>query len=274
MADRLLIADVYDTAVGDSPLDRVSAAAVKSVRLTAEADRLIDHFVAEARTAGHSWTEIGERLGVTKQAVRERFVDRVGLSGRERFMPRLRRCVVAAGELAERHGAAEISSAHLLLALASNDGLACTVLHRLGAVPDKLAPALHGHLGDGTPASAVPPESGELREVLRSAGAFAFERGHDYVGTEHVLFVLAGDPGASSRRVLEDLGIGFADIKRELARCLTIKTTKKRPGRRRAACRCSFCGATDPATLVHGPGVWICRTCARSAVDVTTDDHR
>ena len=58
MVDRLLIAAVHD------------AAAIKSAEMSAESDVLIDHFVAEARTAGHSWTEIGERLGVTKQAVR------------------------------------------------------------------------------------------------------------------------------------------------------------------------------------------------------------
>jgi hypothetical protein len=30
--------------------------------------RQIDHVVASARQAGHSWTEIGGKLGVSKQA--------------------------------------------------------------------------------------------------------------------------------------------------------------------------------------------------------------
>ena len=38
------------------------------------ADQLITHFVSEARGAGLSWTQIGERMGVTKQAARKRFV--------------------------------------------------------------------------------------------------------------------------------------------------------------------------------------------------------
>ena len=271
MADRLLIDTVRRFAASDAPLDRLAAAAVKSGELAAEADSLIDHFVAEARTAGHSWTDIGERLGVTKQAVRERFVDRVDVSGRERFMPRLRRCITAAGDLAQHYGAAEISTAHLLLALASNDGVACTVLDRLGAVPDKLVIALEPYLGEGQRRSGRPAESRELVEALRASRVFAFERGHDYVGTEHVLFVLAVDPGARTHRALEHLGIGLADIKRELGRCLTIKPVKRRRGHRRAECRCSFCGATDTASLVHGPGVWICRTCAQFALDATTN---
>ena len=273
VANRLLIAAVHDAAVSVSPLDRLIAAAVKSAELSAEADALIDHFVAHARTAGHSWTEIGERLGVTKQAVRERFIDRVNVSGRERFMPRLKRCVTAAGDLARHHGAPEIGTAHLLLALASNEGVACTALNRLGVVPDKLVPVLRASLGDGPPTSAPLTESPELIEALRAATLFAFGRGHNYVGTEHVLIVLASDPGANSRRALEHLGIGLADIKRELEGSLTCNVTKKHRSPRRAACHCSFCGTTDTATLVAGPGVWICHTCARIALDAADNHH-
>jgi hypothetical protein len=41
-----------------------------------KSDQLIIHFVNEARDAGLSWTQIGERMGVTKQAARKRFVPR------------------------------------------------------------------------------------------------------------------------------------------------------------------------------------------------------
>ena len=58
---------------GDSPLDRVEAALRVSGELASGADDLIGHFVAEARQAGCSWTQIGERIGVSKQAARQRF---------------------------------------------------------------------------------------------------------------------------------------------------------------------------------------------------------
>ena len=102
--------------------------------------------------------------------------------------------------------------------------------------------------------------------TLRSATLFALERGHDFVGTEHALFVLATDPGGRMRRVLELLGVTAADVKRELAACLTIKPAKRRQ-RRDPDCRCSFCGTLDPDHLMRGPGVAICSTCAQVAVE-------
>src|SRR3954467_2109986 len=60
----------------DAPLDYVAEALTVSMQLTQEADELLGHFVNRARRAGHSWTEIGTRMGVSKQAVRKRFIPR------------------------------------------------------------------------------------------------------------------------------------------------------------------------------------------------------
>jgi len=57
-------------------LDRIEAALAVSDELTTGADELIGQFVAEARASGYSWTEIGQRIGVSKQAARQRFVRR------------------------------------------------------------------------------------------------------------------------------------------------------------------------------------------------------
>ena len=56
-----------------APGDRIEAALAVSAELTSGADELIGHFVAAARQAGCSWTEIGQRIGVSKQAARQRF---------------------------------------------------------------------------------------------------------------------------------------------------------------------------------------------------------
>ncbi len=56
-----------------SPLDRLEAALAMSMELQSSADYLVGHFVAEARQAGCSWTEIGEQIGVSKQAARQKF---------------------------------------------------------------------------------------------------------------------------------------------------------------------------------------------------------
>ena len=168
--------------------------------------------------------------------------------------------------MAMRHGSAQVGPAHLLLALASNEGVAGVVLDRLGVTPDRLTAQLGSLLGDGPPATGVLAESPDLVGTLRSASRFALERGHDYVGTEHALFVLATDPGARMRRVLELLGVDIADIKRELTSCLCTEPRKRRR-RRGAECRCSFCGAQNPDPLMRGPGVAICATCARVAAE-------
>src|ERR1700735_5555847 len=57
-----------------TPLDHVSAAMRVSEHVGEVADHLIGHFVDQARRAGASWTEIGQSMGVTKQAAQKRFV--------------------------------------------------------------------------------------------------------------------------------------------------------------------------------------------------------
>ena len=52
----------------DAPLDRLRAALNVGEELASGGDELIGRFVAEARDAGCSWTEIGARMGVPKQA--------------------------------------------------------------------------------------------------------------------------------------------------------------------------------------------------------------
>jgi hypothetical protein len=69
------LADAVRQQAPGLPLDRVEAALTFSEELAWCADELIGQFVEEARRAGCSWTEIGQRIGVSKQAARERFGD-------------------------------------------------------------------------------------------------------------------------------------------------------------------------------------------------------
>src|SRR5256885_1329932 len=56
------------------PLERLSDAVLASEQLGELADHLIGHFVDQARKAGASWTDIGQSMGVSKQAAQKRFV--------------------------------------------------------------------------------------------------------------------------------------------------------------------------------------------------------
>lgn len=53
----------------DDPLSGLREAC----RLATALDKLIRQSVGQAREAGHSWTEIGQALGVTKQTAWERY---------------------------------------------------------------------------------------------------------------------------------------------------------------------------------------------------------
>jgi hypothetical protein len=276
-----LVTQVHDRAATPDPAGRMDAAVAISAEHAATADRLLDHFVGQAREAGMSWTDIGAHLGVSKQAARQRFADRTTatvLPFAARPAPRLQACLERAGQQARTAGAAEIGTHHLLAGLLA-EGVAAAILERLGvhadavrASADRLFGSPTGGLGDETP-----PMSDEATCALDAAAhnAVANASGGDQpqVRTEHLLAVLALDPGGKARRVLNDLGVDIAAIKRELQCYLTVNP--KRPARwwkRRPPTQhgCSFCGRPNPPTgqLVNGPGVAICAACVALATDI------
>src|SRR4051794_38415133 len=73
-----LIDHVCNTSPDGDPLDRLATAVVVAGQLDEVADHLVGHFVDQARRSGASWAEIGQALGVSKQAAQKRFVPRAG----------------------------------------------------------------------------------------------------------------------------------------------------------------------------------------------------
>lgn len=240
------------------------------------ADALVEHYVGAARAVGASWTVIGERLGVSKQAARERFAHRVGASdllgdATASMTARLAGCIDVANSAAAEDDSVP-GTQHLLLGLL-HAGLAATVLDRLAVTRDKVREA-NARLFE--PVTITTAEGrkrvigdGEAEGAVLSARRMAAHRGQSEVRTEHVLFVIALDPGSAARRVLNDLDVDPARIKKELASCLPPPPrARRRLGKGRTGRACSFCGCADPERpMVAGPGVWICGEC----VDLCTD---
>src|SRR5688572_12208767 len=128
-----------------APLDRLSGAMVLADHLGEVADSLIGHFVDQARRAGASWSEIGQSMGVTKQAAQKRFVGRAESSappldpsqGFSRFTDQARAAVVGAQDQARSAGNDSIGVAHLVLALLDDpDGTPARLLAAQRIAPD------------------------------------------------------------------------------------------------------------------------------------------
>jgi ATP-dependent Clp protease ATP-binding subunit ClpA len=264
-----------------APLDRVEAALTVSEELASCADELIGQFVEEARRAGCSWTEIGQRIGVSKQAARQRFADprrRAPKAWSCRLSAPCGGCLEAARREAAADGAAEVGTHHQLIGL-FHEGVAAAVLEELGVRADAVRAAARelfpggGGGGGGLPGEWPPQESAEAREALQRAAAIARQAGRSDVGTEHLLAALALDPGSRARRVLSHLGVSIPAIKKEVD-CYVGPGKQRRRKRDKADLACSFCGKSQKQVkkLIAGPRVSICDECIDLCNEILADE--
>src|SRR5215203_2588950 len=153
----------------ESPLERLDQAIALGESLAVEADRVVDHFVGQARESGESWTSIGARLGVSKQAARKRFADRVQSAFASQFRPRLRACLDQAKREAQADGSTEVGTHHLLAGLLA-EGVAAAILEQLGVTVQAIRDSGHRLFGPPLPVTdAVPPMSAEAKCALDAA---------------------------------------------------------------------------------------------------------
>jgi ATP-dependent Clp protease ATP-binding subunit ClpA len=256
-----------------SPLERIEAALAVNAELVSGADELVGYFVAEARQAGCSWTEIGEQIGVSKQAARQRFTRQLASDARDLAeQPRLLACREAARREARAEGASEVGTHHQLIGLFA-DGAAAAIMERLGIRVDLVRQAARELFpAGGQPGALQPPESADAREALAGAASLARRAGLGYVGTEHLLGALALDPGSRARRVLIRLDASIPAIKKELECYISPRRQRRRRGKT-AELQCSFCGKSRSSgvELVAGPGVWICGPCINLAGEIVAE---
>jgi len=182
------------------PLDQLSDAVLAADHLGEVADHLVGHFVDQARRSGASWADIGRSMGVTKQAVQQRFVAKPASEssaldpndGFQRFTLRARNAVMAAHNEAHAAGNAEVSPAHLVLGLLSEpQGIAALAIEAQGVTLAAVRDAATGTLADPSP--EVPdliPYDAAARKALELTFREALRLGHNYIGTEHILLAL------------------------------------------------------------------------------------
>lgn len=226
-----LIAHVHGVHPAGSPLDHLSTAAVVSAELDNQADALLGHFVDRARRAGISWTQIGANMGVSKQAVRKRFVPRWDGSDPipdgqlySRCTLRARNALLVAGEVA---GPDQVEPPHLVVGLLSEPlGLAAKIIRQAGISDDQVGAALDVEVDVLEPRTTHDPRAGvaalyQLRlgaaaqQAMHHTADAARRLGHNFIGTEHILLGTLSTEGTTTER-LRSLGLDAQRVEAEM----------------------------------------------------------
>jgi Clp amino terminal domain, pathogenicity island component len=215
-----LIARLDQELADADDLERISEAHLRAQTLSDLGDQLVDHYVGRAKQAGASWSEIGDALGVSKQAAQQRPAP----AAFDRFTDLNRHSIVLAQEAARTHKHDFIGTEHILLGLLGEPrGMAYELLiakaeseERIrDAIEEAMPPAgkkaLRGHI-------AFRPESKKAIEQARQAAA---DLGHDRVGTEHTLLGLIRADESAAAHVLRDLGFTSDELHETVATELT-----------------------------------------------------
>ncbi|MEN3281636.1 MAG: ATP-dependent Clp protease ATP-binding subunit ClpC [Solirubrobacteraceae bacterium] len=220
-----------------SPPVRLRAAIELGRELAEATDELIERFVAEARAAGLSWTEIGQLFGTSKQAAQKRYgattaEDAGGWPGR--WAPAARHALEQANEQARNLGHNYIGTEHVLLGLvAAADGLAAHVLSDLGVTRERiLTQECVAASGQPRPYECLGVQP-RLKQALEHSRRIADRLGHRVANTEHLLAGLVAVPDALAVEILKRLGVSVDDVREALARRLDVEVQLLSVGRRR-----------------------------------------
>ena len=218
-----LIAYVTEQHPSGDPLQCLAAAVATAGVLGELTDHLVGHFVDQARHSGATWAEIGQSLGVTKQAVQKRFVTRpfehgptfVGSPGGKgpdrysRFTKRAQTAVISAQHHARTMGHDHVAPLHLVLGLLDEtDALATRAVIAQGVSLDDVRCVAIAELGPG---ADVQPEhlpfGPDSKKLLEMASRQALLLGHNYIGTEHMLLAVVRETDSAAGRLLANAGV-------------------------------------------------------------------
>jgi len=209
-----LIDGVKADAPGEEALHQLSQASKTVSDLEQVGDALLGHFVDQCRRSGHSWSEISHALGVSKQAAHKRFT--FDTPAFERFTDRASRVLSGSEAEARSLGHGFVGTEHVLLALFEvAESVAIKVLDELGISKSMVQEHVLEMITRATPAGEGKlPFTPRAKAVLRNSVDIAFQLGHNYIGTEHILLGLFGDEDSVAAKVLRDLGASY-DVTRD-----------------------------------------------------------
>jgi len=211
-----LIRLVEETNAEADSLQQLTDAVVLSGRIADLGGGLVGHFVERARSSGATWEEIGERMGVSKQAAQKRFA----LKGRQGrggfFLTRLaeeaREVVRRAVTHARESGSSHVGIEHLVLGLLDDpESVACRAITALGGSVDEIRSVAQSEtdLDEAVDRGGGRiPFSADSKKVLELALRETIRSGDRRIGTGHILLGLIRDEKSPGARVLLESGIG------------------------------------------------------------------
>jgi hypothetical protein len=191
----------------------LTTAAGLAGQLQALADDLVEDYVEHCRMHGHSWTDIGAALGVTRQAVQQRFHAPHKRYGPETMSDDLRQAMTQVKRAAVQHRNNYIGTEHLLWGLTAQSNTATRLLQDSGVSPDDIHQAVGARLSMGASQAA---ERIAWTPYSRKAIAIAEERsaqdGSDRIECHHLLHGLAQTGRGVAATVLADAGLDLAAL--------------------------------------------------------------
>jgi hypothetical protein len=233
-----LAAVVEARAAGKSPASRLQTAIEVGHELTDTCDDLIGRFVAQARDAGLSWTEIGQLFGTSKQAAQQRYgaaatSDPGAWPGR--WSRTARDALNRAGEEARALGHDYIGTEHALVALTNGErGIAGDVLADLGVSRERIlaTPCIQPRPRDEDPSDcmSVMPR---LKQALEHSRRISKGLGVHVADTEHLLAGIVAVPDSMAVEILRRLRVRPAAVHAKLAERLEVDPLRLGASRRR-----------------------------------------
>lgn len=214
-----LIASVEADAPSPDPLAALATASATAAELTDASDALVGHFVDRCRAAGHTWAEISESLGVTKQAAHKRYspVPRE----MSRWTERAKRALAASLDAARGFGHPHVGTEHLLLGLFPPGGIGAQLLAESGLTEEMVATTVLAHTPRQVSGPAEPPFTPRAAEVFGTALSEALAMGHNYIGTEHLVLALFAHEDTLGAQILHEAGATHADYKQKIVTLLS-----------------------------------------------------
>ena len=127
-----------------------------------------------------------------------------------------------AGELATQSGQTQLGTEHLLFGIISMDEcLSSKLLEKYGVNQHTFLQVFDENIKKGTKINATQIElSPRVKEVLRNAKDIARTLGHDFIGTEHVMFALVSLDNTAVSLLTQNFKINLENLREDLLQAL------------------------------------------------------